>query len=70
MNPWKIMDAGPHAGRVDRFREHGSEWLTCRTCGALWHLHDCLTENGIEYQEAEQVEHGDGYCHEKAEVEL
>lgn len=46
------------ADKLRAFREHGSEWVECLTCGRQW---------AVDGSHAELVTDGDGYCDEHAD---
>ncbi len=48
--------------RVERFAEHGQEWVGCSACGAVWSVVECVNEAGEEWEDLEEVSTGDGSC--------
>lgn len=42
---------------LEEFEEHDQTWVSCKTCGASWSVHE--SNLGPVY---EQVDDGDDYC--------
>lgn len=51
-------------GRTEEFHEHGQRWLQCLDCGAQWSIEPAVSPRGEEYEEGEEVSHGDESCQE------